>query len=209
MRRLIAIGDHWTAGKGIESDDKYKNIEPDLFVKAERLNNAWPRWLAEKFNIPFINLGNETHDGNKIRVTTKQALLSCSREDLIVIMWGHPYKHLQRPVAAGVTLDLLMQDMIQTLEGYDYYFCNAYHPIFREEEALKPTLRLHRFIDVDSSAADIISAAGKESDRKVWNYDDTNVDGDTWNILQGKHCPNLTGQKIIADWLYKKIMKIE
>ena len=206
MRRLIAIGDQWTSGKGIEEDKRYKSDPIDEFVKNERLMNSWPRWLADKFEMPYINLGNEILDANKIRVVTKRALLDANRDDIIIIMWGHPYKHLQRPVAATATIDIIIRDMIDCLEGFDYYFCNAYFPFFREEPVLKPELRLHRFLDVDNTAADMLLQYSLQNDRDVWNYADRDVKHDKFGLMQGYHCPNLLGHQLIADWLYGLII---
>ncbi|NBO28113.1 MAG: SGNH/GDSL hydrolase family protein [Synechococcaceae bacterium WB8_1B_057] len=206
MKRLIAIGDHWTSGKGIEQDKRYKYEEPDQFIKNERLMNSWPRWLADKFEIPFINIGNEIFDANKIRVATKRALADASTEDLIVIMWGHPYKHLNRPVAAGITIDIIIKDMLECLEGYNYFLCNAYYPFFREEPVLKEALRLHRFLDIDRSAADVLLDYALINDRDVWNYNQKDINKDRFGLLHGHHCPNLFGHKLIAEWLYEKIV---
>ena len=42
--RLICFGDSWTAGHGIETDLKYKEVaHPEKFITNLRNQNSWPR----------------------------------------------------------------------------------------------------------------------------------------------------------------------
>ena len=57
IQRLVAFGDSWTAGHGVETDPRYRDIaRPEPFVHNLRLSNSWPRWLAQALDIPFVNL---------------------------------------------------------------------------------------------------------------------------------------------------------
>ena len=54
--RLIAFGDSWTAGHGVEEKDTFKEEpNPPVFIQRLREQNSWPRWVAEKFDVPFVH----------------------------------------------------------------------------------------------------------------------------------------------------------
>jgi hypothetical protein len=56
--RLVAFGDSWTAGHGVETNSTYKeNATPPEFIQKLREQNSWPRWLSERLGIPYINMG--------------------------------------------------------------------------------------------------------------------------------------------------------
>ena len=57
--RLVAFGDSWTAGHGVETNSTYKeNATPPEFIQKLREQNSWPRWLSERLGIPYINMVN-------------------------------------------------------------------------------------------------------------------------------------------------------
>jgi len=56
--RLIAFGDSWTAGHGVETDSTYKeDSNPPKFIENLRNQNSWVRWCAEKMGIGYVNMG--------------------------------------------------------------------------------------------------------------------------------------------------------
>ena len=78
--KLLTFGDSWTAGHGVEEDERYRNDgNPQYdkgFVMRLRNSNAWPRWLSDKLGCSFVNSGycgynnheilNEIKDKDKI-----------------------------------------------------------------------------------------------------------------------------------------------
>ena len=62
FNRLIAFGDSWTAGHGVEKDQQYKEIiDCGPFINQVRQNNGWPRHLSQYYDIPFVNFGVCNH----------------------------------------------------------------------------------------------------------------------------------------------------
>ena len=58
--RLICLGDSWTEGDGIETQKEFANdilTVGDGFFRKLRQQNSWCRFLANKLNCVYVNLG--------------------------------------------------------------------------------------------------------------------------------------------------------
>jgi len=207
MKRLIAFGDSWTHGHGVETDIKYKEIgRADEFTFTLRMSNSWPRWLANKYDLPFVNFGYPGIDNHEIGNCIDMFFDKLSKDDLIIVMLSYPYRHLMRE-DRNITLKSTIERIQQKLEGYNYYIFNSFCATFYSEPELKDEMDLSRFVEIDSTPADILNAYEIKNDVSVWEYNSRKVFDDKKNFLTGDYHPNLLGYKIIADWMHKSLEK--
>lgn len=206
MKKLIAFGDSWTHGHGVEDDVAYKEIgRADDFIFNLRMSNSWPRWLADKIDLPFLNFGYPGSDNIHISNCVNMFFDKLSKDDIILIMLSFPYRHTFRNEAKHVTLKSIIVALQQKLQGYNYYFLNSFCATFVDEPNLKNELDLSRFIQPDITAADILTKYEQENDVSVWEYQSRKVYNDKQNFYEGDYHPNLLGYKIIADWVYREL----
>lgn len=202
MKKLIAFGDSWTHGHGVEDDIQYKEIgKADDFTFQLRMLNGWPRYLADKMDLPFVNFGFPGSDNIHIANCVDMFFDKISKDDLIIIMLSFPYRHTFRRETSEVSLKSVIERFQKKLDGYNYYFLNSFCPTFVDEPELKNQLDLSRFIQFDSTASDILIQYEKQNDVSVWEYGSRTVYNDKTNFAEGDYHPNLLGYKVIADWI--------
>ena len=206
MKKLIAFGDSWTHGHGVEDDVHYKEIgkAPD-FIFQLRMLNSWPRYVADKMDLPYLNFGFPGSDNMHIANCVDMFYEHLSKDDLIVIMLSFPYRHVFRQETKHVTVKQVIERFQQKLQGYNYYFFNSFCQTFVDEPELKDQLDLSRFIQVDMTAADILTKYEQEHDVSVWEYGSRKVYNDKTNFYEGDYHPNLLGYKVISDWVYSEL----
>ena len=199
MKRLIAFGDSWTAGHGIELDIQYKEvISPNPFIDKLRTSNGWPRHLATHYDIPFVNFGWCNKSNPEIIQDIKDNLQHLDKHDLIVVMLSFPYRGIGEPLHDISSIERL-------LEGYDYYIFNSFYPSLLDidektiEEAKQILgLSLDRFVNRGDTFVPYLQQWEKDNDTSPWEYNFRQPE--SWqNTLYGDTHPNWNGYKIIAD----------
>jgi hypothetical protein len=206
MKKLIAFGDSWTHGHGVEPDIKYKEVgNPGDFIFQLRLCNSWPRWLANKLDLPFLNFGYPGSDNIHIANCIDMFLNNLSKDDLIIVMLSFPYRHTFRKETENISLQSVIERIQKQLDGLDYYIFNSFCPTFYDEPNTKSKLDLTRFICVDTTAADILNKYEIENNISVWEYESRKVYDDKQNLYEGDYHPNLLGYKLISEWIYQEL----
>lgn len=206
MNRLIAFGDSWTAGHGVDDYIQYKEIatpqDDNRFISKLRNSNGWPRWVADKLQYPFVNYG-ECGVGNDYIFQSVVDLLNTNlvrKTDLIIVVFSYPYRQKTNPID-------IFKKIESVLEPYNHFYFNGFYPMFKEEQFDTSTLPEY-FINPDSSLADILKKYEIENNQGVWEYDSRSVWNDEKNYFEGDYHPNLLGYKIIAEHIYQKINKL-
>jgi|TARA_Y100000034_G_C6769233_1_gene343093 hypothetical protein len=199
MKRLVTFGDSFTCGYGISDT----HIHDDKFERNFALMNCWPRWVAEKLKIPFINMG-ECSTGNydigkKIKLY-KDKLLP---DDIIIIAFSYPYRNETSPIKDYQRIDKL-------LLNYERYYFNAFYPMFKKEyEEDYEHLNLLNFIDKDKSFIDCLVESEKINNTPLfqgnnfWKPTAQSPSGEAITLH-----PNLNGYKVISKYIFNKITKI-
>jgi hypothetical protein len=201
--RLVTFGDSWTAGHGVEDDIRYKEVaNPEYFTQQLRLANGWPRFLSDKYSIPFVNLGIPGIDNLDILNIIKDSVGSLRNTDIVIVMLSYPYRHLKR---VNLPLGNLLMDMVETLSPFNYYIFNSFYPTFTDEPYLKSEIDMRRFIKMDETPLDILVEYEKSNDISVWEYNSRYIYNDTQAAITGEYHPNLLGYRIIADWVFKQL----
>ena len=207
IQRLVVFGDSWTAGQGIELDSDYCEVaRPELFIDRLRTHNAWCRWLAERWNLPFVNMGQPGICNAGIRRNIRDNIRFCDAQtDLILVMMSYPYRHhlwMDTLDADEIALADILDNIFRLLDGYQVYYCNSFYPTFRDEPELRQRFNLERFILPEATAADVLLHHERMLDMSPWEYGRRHVDQDHNGFRTGDYHPNLQGHRIIADWLY-------
>jgi len=215
--RLLTFGDSWTAGHGIEEDEKYRNNgNPQYdkgFMMRLRNSNSWPRWLSDKLNCPFVNSGycgyNNHEILNEVKLVTGTDLLD--KNDIIVVMFSYPHRNRNennfKNLMEGNTNKILHEfnEFEKILSPYKHFYFNAFYPIFKDELGVDMDKIPNYFINKESSVADVLKKYEIENDISIWNYGDREIWEDEKTLWEGKHHPNLLGYKIIAEHMYQEI----
>ena len=99
--RLICFGDSWTAGHGVETDKFYKEKAfPNVFIQKLREQNSWVKWVGQKLEIPFVNLGVCGH-GNEY-IFNDMVLIKggnhLESDDIIIVMFSYPYRYKSKDI---------------------------------------------------------------------------------------------------------------
>ena len=203
--RLITFGDSWTAGHGIEEDSQYKEVPfPNMFIQKLRDMNSWPRWVAEKLECPYVNLGvcgfGNEFILNEIKSVKRDGHLK--KDDIIIVMFSYPYRY------TGDTYNVveIYEQMEQELKGYNHFYFNSFFPTFKEEY-FDTTKLPEYFINPDGCVSDILREYEINNDIGVWEYDSRSVWNDEKNFYEGDYHPNLDGYKVIANYIYGKLRK--
>ena len=199
MKRLVTFGDSWTAGHGVETDIQYKEvISPNLFIDYLRLMNGWPRYLANKFDVPFINLAFCNKSNNEIYEDIVKWKHLLNKDDLIIVMLSYPYRKNGNPL-------IDVSNIINELDGFDYFILNSFFPTFSHlEYSDYQHLNLTKFLNIDGCVSDGLVKWEMENKQSCWEYGARKVDKrDTF--LGGDYHPNTIGYKLIANDIYAKI----
>ena len=167
--------------------------------------NSWPRYVADKMDLPYLNFGFPGSDNVHIANCVDMFYEHLTKDDLIVIMLSFPYRHAYRHDTRNVTIKQVIERFQHKLQGYNYYFFNSFYGTFLDEPEIKNELDLSRFIQVDTTAADILTKYEQEHDVSVWEYGSRKVYNDKKNFAEGDYHPNLLGYKIIAEWVHAEL----
>jgi hypothetical protein len=204
--RLICFGDSWTAGHGVESDEKYKeDAHPNLFIQKLREQNSWPKWLSFKLNAPFINNGVCGYGNEYILKDLKECFEKkyINSEDVVIVMFSYPYRYKTKDTHNVVEIFLEMEEL---LVNNEHYYFNSFYPSFKEEDVDIEKLPSY-FINPSGCVSDILREYEINNDVGVWEYGSRSVWNDEKNFYEGDYHPNLLGYKIIGDYIYDEINK--
>ena len=201
--RLICYGDSWTAGHGVERDKKYKEI-PDAgpFINKLRSQNSWPRWLAEKLNVEYVNMGicgyGNQYIYNDIKDNIQKKLLNDN--DLIIVMFSYPYRYVKD------TKDIirLFWETEKILSKYKHFYFNSFYATFKNEDFDTKNLP-KEFINPNGCVSDVLKEYEIKNNVSVWEYESRSVWNDERKFWEGDYHPNLLGYKIIGDYIYNNI----
>lgn len=207
MRRLIAFGDSWTHGHGVEDDITWKEQAlPNDFVFQWRQLNSWPRWLSDRFGMLYLNFGLAGLCNSRINQVIHAFLPYLRPDDLVIVMWSYPYRGSPNAWDEKRTLQEILQDTNQLLNGYNYFYFNSFFPTFSQEPWVKNEVDITRFVQVDGCAADMLREHERQHDVSVWEYQSRNVTDDRQNFQWGDYHPNVFGYQLMADWMYDGII---
>jgi lysophospholipase L1-like esterase len=201
--RIVAFGDSWTAGHGVETDIKYKEIaNPPKFIEKLRLMNSWPRWLAEKFECEFVNCGVSGYGNEFIYKDLYLSIINnfIKKDDIIIVMLSYPYRYS----ADTYNVIDIFDKMENTLKDYKHYYLNSFYPTFKNE-ILDVNELPTNFINPTGSVSDILKDYEIQNNVSVWEYESRSVWNDKQNFWEGDYHPNTLGYKIIANYIYKQI----
>lgn len=204
--RLICFGDSWTAGHGVEDDVNYKEEPfPHMFIQKLRDMNSWPRYVADKFKCPYINLGVCGYGNEYILKDLKETVENkfLKKDDIIIIMFSYPYRYKSKDIHDVVEIFLYMEEL---LDGYKHFYFNSFYPSFKEENIDIKKLPYY-FINPSGCVSDILREHEIKKNKSVWEYGSKSVWNDEKNYYEGDYHPNLNGYKIIANYIYKSIKK--
>jgi hypothetical protein len=206
--KLICFGDSWTAGHAVETDIRWeRDAAPPKFITKWREQNSWPRWLSDKYNIPFINMGGCGWSNEWIYDSIKDCIDNefLTKDDLIIVSFSYPYRYHHKNKYGPVEIFFKIYEL---LKPYNHYFFNAFYPLLKDETFdLKKLPKT--FINPTSSYSDVLIEYELDTNEFVWEYNkkrvwDDKQDG-AWGHLQAH--PNLAGYKIIAEYIYNEINK--
>ena len=202
--RLICFGDSWTAGHGVETDKKYKEEpEPAIFIQKLREQNSWPKHLASKLDVQYVNLGVCGYGNHYIYNLIESCIADnhIKKDDIIIVMLSYPYRY-QRHNLYGV-FDLFLK-MEELLKDYKHFYFNSFYPTFKEEDVNLSILPAS-FVNPNTAISDILKKYEIDNDISVWEYGSRSVWNDNKNFWEGDYHPNALGYEIIAEHIYELI----
>jgi lysophospholipase L1-like esterase len=199
--KLVCFGDSWTAGHGVETDYAYKKIGGGNYVIDNwRLQNSWPRWVADKLNIEYINMGICGVGNNYIlNNPLKDVVFNgnyLKEDDIIIVMFSYPYRNATNPINDYVEYEKM-------LKNYKHFYFNSFYPMFKDE--IEIDLNLKNFIEPNNTMLDELHRYQKETGINPWNYNINIESFDDMQIQLGEYHPNINGYKKIAEIIYNKI----
>lgn len=196
--RLITFGDSWTAGHGVEKDIKYKeNANPPLFIQKLREQNSWPRYLAQRINIPFVNLGICGIGNEYIYQSVETNLEFLRKTDIIIITFTYPYRYEKYNKYTPFELFNKFEEL---LNDYKRFYFNAFYPFLDDVKNLPK-----HYINPKGTLAYQLELAEILNKETVWEYDSKLVWNDEEKFYEGDYHPNLNGYKIISQYIYNEI----
>ena len=202
--RLICFGDSWTAGHGVENNKLYKeNAFPNKLIQKLREQNSWPKWVAQKLNIPYINLGVCGYGNEYILkdLTEIKNVDPFDNDDIIIIMFSYPYRYS----ADTYNVIDIYDKFEKELKNYKHFYFNSFYPTFKEEN-FDTTKLPDYFINPDGCVADILKEYEIKNNVSVWEYGSRSVWNDQKNYWEGDYHPNILGYKIIGEYICQKIL---
>ena len=204
--RLICFGDSWTAGHGVEIDKQFKeNANPPEFIKKLREQNSWVRWCADKLKIPFVNMGicgyGNMYIYNDLEKSIENGFIQ--DDDIIIVMFSYPYRYKRIEKYDVVKLFWMFEKL---LKNYKHLYFNSFYPTFKDEN-FDITSLPECFINPNDCMSDLLKRYEIEEGLDVWEYDKKSVWNDEQNYWEGDYHPNLTGYKLIADFIYVEIKR--
>ena len=202
--RLITFGDSWTAGHGIETDKTYKEeANPCMFIQKLRDMNSWPRWVSQKLDSLYINLGTCGHSNELILRDIVEVKTSdfFEPDDIIIVMLSYPYRYKTKFEHDVVEIYKRME---YQLKDHKHFYFNSFYPSFREEDYNTKKLPSY-FINPDGCVSDILKEYEIKNDISVWEYGSRSVWNDEENYWEGDYHPNELGYRIIGQYIYDQI----
>lgn len=203
--RIVCFGDSWTAGHGVETDNKYKEEPfPPMFIQKLREQNSWPRFVAEKFNCAYVNNGI-CGFGNKYIYEEFNTCLNTNfidPNDIIIIMFSYPYRYMKHDSETVIDIYNMFE---KKLAGIRHFYFNSFYPSFKDYDFDTKTLPKY-FINPDGTVSDILRNYEIKNNISVWEYNSRSVWNDEKNFYEGDYHPNLLGYKIIGEYIYDSIV---
>lgn len=202
--KLVCFGDSWTAGHGVESNIKYKEVAyPDMFTQKLREQNSWPRWVANKIDCSYVNLGVCGFGNHFIykEVETSIENKFIENDDVIIIMFSYPYRYEKHDIWGVVELFWRTEKL---LKDYKHFYFNSFFPTFKMEDFDIDNLP-KSFIKPTNTVSDVLKEYELKNDVSVWEYGSRSVWNDEKNYWEGDYHPNALGYKIIAEHIYNEI----
>lgn len=212
IHRLVAFGDSWTAGHGVETDEQYRDVaHPEPFVNQLRLSNSWPRWLSTMYDIPFVNMGRAgTCDAGIKRAVEQNLPWIDPQHDLVLVMWSFPYRHhmwMDTLAPDEIALEDIFRRTQELLAGSTHFFMNSFFPSFDQEPEIQARLDTSRWLVPDRTAAQALLEYEQRMDVSVWEYGARHVDQDHHGFTTGDYHPNLLGYRVVAEWIYDHLRR--
>ena len=204
--RLIAFGDSWTAGHGVEEDSFYKEKAfPNDFIKKLREQNSWVKWVAQKLEVPFVNMGVCGYGNEYIfnDIVSTKGDNHLEENDIIIVMFSYPYRYKSKDM---YDVPKLFWKIENELREYKHFYFNSFYPTFKDEEFDVNQLP-ESFINPNGCVADILKEYELENDMSVWEYGSRSVWNDEKNYWEGDYHPNKLGYKIIGEHIYDQIKR--
>jgi len=196
MKRLVTFGDSFTAGYGVSDSEKWRGHgRPDKFEDFYRRMNSWPRFLAEKLDTTFVNMGMCDNFGNRdIYNLIKENKIELLSDDLIIIAFSFPYRNETSPIEDYKKISELLKD-------HNVIYFNAFFPIF-EEELNYEFLDLTNFLNYKESFIEHLIECEKNTNKPHFEKNEF------WKAESkrgGWLHPNLLGYKEIANYIFDKL----
>jgi lysophospholipase L1-like esterase len=202
--RLIAFGDSWTAGHGVETNSRYKEDgSPDAFTQKLREQNSWPGWVGHMLGIPAVNMGVVGRSNERILKDLREVkkLDVLEQSDIIIVMFSYPYRGVAKGPVNVLETYLAFE---HELKDFKHFYFNSFYPTFKDEQY--DTLNLQPyFINPDGSMADLLREYEATHDVSVWEYGSRSVWNDEKNFWTGDYHPNALGYKVIGEYVYNQI----
>jgi hypothetical protein len=201
--KLICFGDSWTAGHGVEDNKLYKEIaNPNKFIQKLREQNSWPKWVAQKLNIPYVNLGVCGYGNEYILKDLSEIknIQSFDDDDIIIVMFSYPYRYS----ADTYNVIDIYHKFESNLKNHKHFYFNSFYPTFKEEN-FDTTKLPNYFINPNGCVADILKEYEIKNDISVWEYGSRSVWSDEKTYWEGDYHPNILGYEIIGKYIYQQI----
>ncbi len=200
--RLICFGDSWTAGHGVESDLKYKeDAFPPKFIENLRNQNSWPRWLGEKLNCAYVNMGVCGYGNEYILRSVIDSIDNgfLEENDIIIVMLSYPYRYHDEHDVIKV-----YNRMENLLKNRKHFYFNSFYPTFQNENFDLKSLPNY-YINPNDCLSDLLNLYESVNNISVWEYGSRKVWDDKENMFRGDYHPNELGYRIIGEYIYDKI----
>jgi len=199
--RLITFGDSWTAGHGVEKNIIYKeNPTPPLFIEKLREHNSWPRWTANKLDIPFVNISKCGWGNEYIYNSVKDSIKFITKDDIVVIVFSYPYRYERHNKYTPLELFNKIEEL---LDGYKRFYFNGFYPLLND---VKDEVEFPKYyINPIGTLSYILQVEELQNKKDVWEYESKSVWSDEKNYYEGDYHPNLEGYKILGNYIYTEI----
>lgn len=204
--RLICFGDSWTAGHGVETDSFYKErASPNNFIIKLREQNSWVKWVAQKLEVPFVNMGISGYGNEYIfkDIVYNKESNHFEEDDIIIVMFSYPYRYKSKDM---YDVPKLFWKIENELREYKHFYFNSFYPTFKDEEFDINQLP-ECFINPNVCVSDVLKEYEIKNDISVWEYGSRSVWNDQENFWEGDYHPNVLGYKIIGEYIYDEIKR--
>jgi hypothetical protein len=204
--RLICFGDSWTAGHGVETDNTYKEKAfPNNFIRKLREQNSWVKWVAQKLEVSFVNMGICGYGNEYIfnDIVSTKVDNHLEENDIIIVMFSYPYRYKSKDM---YDVPKLFWKMENELKEYKHFYFNSFYPTFKNEN-LDVNFLPDYFINPNGCVADVLKEYELNNDVSVWEYGSRSVWNDQKNYWEGDYHPNELGYKIIGEYIYDEIKR--